>query len=138
MRLNVKRLAVVDTELCVGCQLCMFACTRLRGYEGIGKSAIFIRSAGGVERGFVVIVCRACPSPPCATVCPTNALKPREGGGVIFNSKDCIGCKRCVEACVIGAINWDEDKDKPIICRYCGYCAEFCPHGVIKLMEVEK
>ncbi|RLF10989.1 MAG: [Fe-S]-binding protein, partial [Thermoprotei archaeon] len=52
----------------------MFACTRRLGYAGLGKSAIKIRSAGGVERGFVVIVCRACPDPPCAKVCPVDAI----------------------------------------------------------------
>ena len=133
----MKRVSVIDSELCVGCQLCMFACSRLRGYYGLGKSAIFVRSAGGVERGFVVIVCRACEHPPCATVCPTGALKPKEDGGVTLEEDLCIGCKLCVEACVIGAIRWDEDKDKPIVCRYCGYCVDFCPHGVLRLEETK-
>jgi Fe-S-cluster-containing dehydrogenase component len=128
----MKRIAVVDTELCVGCQLCMFACSRIHGHAGLGKTAIFVRSAGGVERGFVVVVCRACSTPPCAKACPTDALTARDEGGVTFNSKSCIGCERCVDACIIGAVFWDEEKNKPLICRYCGYCAKFCPHAVLK------
>jgi len=33
------------------------------------------RCVGGMERGFTVVVCRACNDPPCAKVCPTGALE---------------------------------------------------------------
>ena len=75
-----KRLAVVDAERCVGCQACMFACARRFGEGGLANSCIGVRSAGGVRKGFVVVVCRACQDPPCARVCPTDALKVRENG----------------------------------------------------------
>ncbi len=128
-----KRLSVVDVDLCVGCQLCMFACTRRFGEAGISRSAIQVRSAGGFERGFIVSVCRACPDPPCAKVCPTNALVLRKPGGVTLIPSRCIGCKNCVEACPLGAVSWDEEVNKPAICVYCGYCADYCPYGVLKL-----
>jgi len=131
-----KRLAVIDADKCVGCQLCMFACARRFGVGGLAKSAIHVRSVGGFERGFSVIVCRACIDPPCAKACPTEALVPREGGGVLFNPIKCIGCGACREACPIGAVFWDDVENKPVICVYCGYCANFCPHNVISLVEV--
>ena len=96
-----KRLEVIDSERCVGCQLCMFACNRRFGSGGLAKSAIRVRSTGGIEKGFVVVVCRACKDPPCAKTCPVDALRLREGGGVILDSSKCIGCGRCVEACPI-------------------------------------
>ena len=133
MNIKSRRLAILDSERCVGCQLCMYACERRFGDGGLAKSAILVRSVGGIERGFTVIVCRACEDPPCARVCPTQALIPREGGGVILNPSKCIGCGMCKEACVIGAVFWDEENNKPIICLHCGYCADFCPHGVIGL-----
>ncbi|MEM1898484.1 MAG: hypothetical protein QXD36_05280, partial [Sulfolobales archaeon] len=80
----MKRLVVIDVNKCVGCQLCMLACSRRFGVVGHSKSAIWVRSAGGFERGFTLVVCRACRDPPCARVCPTKALKLREGGGVIL------------------------------------------------------
>ncbi len=130
------RLSVEDPERCVGCQLCMFACTRRFGVGGLGRSAIYVKSIGGFERGFTVVVCRACRDPPCAKVCPTGALKPRPGGGVIVDYDKCIGCGHCRQACVIGAVFWDEEQNKPVICVHCGYCASYCPHGVLKLVEV--
>ena len=77
-----KRLALLDKERCVGCQSCMFACARRPGVGGLAATSIWVRSAGGVRKGYVVIVCRACPDPPCARVCPTDALLLRQGGGV--------------------------------------------------------
>ncbi len=132
------RLAVVDSEKCVGCQLCMLACTRKFNEAGFGKSAILVRSLGGFERGFTVIVCRACKDPPCAKACPEDALVPREGGGVTLIKDKCVGCKLCVEACPIGAIFWNEEENKPIVCMYCGYCARYCPYGVIALEKDEE
>lgn len=131
-----KRLAILDANRCVGCQLCMLACSERLGFAGLNKSAIRIVSTGGVERGFTIIVCRACSDPPCARACPEDALRIREGGGVILIPDRCNGCGHCVEACDLGAIRLDEETQKPIVCVYCGYCADFCPHGVIALQEV--
>jgi len=131
------RLAVVDTERCVGCQSCMFACARQQGIAGLSKTCIMVRSVGGMERGFIVVVCRACEDPSCMKVCPTGALQLRESGGVRLDVFKCIGCGNCRDACPIGAIFWDDETGKPMICIHCGYCTRFCPHGVLKL-EKEK
>ncbi len=132
----MKRLVVVDSNRCVGCDLCVYACTNRYGYVGVSKSAIHVRSAGGIERGFVVVVCRACRDPPCARACPVDALVLRKGGGVVLNPSKCIGCGFCVTACDIGAVMWDSETMKPVICTHCGYCVAFCPHRVISLEEV--
>lgn len=130
----MSRLEIVDTDRCVGCQCCMFACARnLAKKVSLDSSRIGVRSAGGLERGFVVIVCRACPDPPCAKVCPTDALKLRSGGGVLLEADRCIGCGNCREACPIGCVYWDHEQNKPLICIHCGYCVNFCPYGVMEM-----
>ncbi len=131
------RLAVVDTDRCVGCQSCMFACSRMHGDAGLASTCIGVRSVGGMEHGFSIVVCRACYDPPCARVCPTDALVPRRDGGVRLDASKCIGCGYCREACVIGAVFWDSESNKPMICIHCGYCVKYCPHGVLKLEKRE-
>jgi len=129
------RLAVLETEKCVGCQLCMFACSRRQNEAGLAKSCIGVRSIGGMERGFMVVVCRACEDPPCARVCPTGALELRKGGGVSLKPDKCIGCGHCRDACMVNAIFWNDETNKPMICVHCGFCVDFCPHGVLGLKE---
>lgn len=128
---------VLDTERCVGCQSCMFACARIKNTVGLSKTCISVRSVGGLERGFIGIICRACDNPPCAKVCPTGALEPKVGQGVRLDIDRCIGCRYCCDACLIGAVFWDDEINKPMICNHCGYCTNFCPHGVLRLEKKE-
>lgn len=129
------KLTVLETEKCVGCQMCMFACSRRQDVAGLSRTCLGVRSIGGMERGFSVIVCRACYDPPCARVCPTQALVKRANGGVTLDEARCIGCGHCREACLIGAIFWDDEINKPMICIHCGYCVHYCPHGVLGMKK---
>ena len=132
------RLEVVDAEKCVGCQSCMFACTRRQNHAGVSRSCIAIKSSGGMAHGFQVAVCRACNEPPCAAVCPVNALTKRNGGGVLLDEKKCIGCGNCKNACILGTVFWNDRTNKPQICIHCGYCVGYCPYGVLALGKKEE
>lgn len=125
------RLSVIDNERCVGCQCCMFACVRRHNGTGLAQSCLAVHSVGGMEKGFTIIVCRACNDPPCSKVCPTQALELRKDGGVRLILDKCIGCGHCADACLIGAVFWDGEINKPMICIHCGYCTRYCPHGVL-------
>ena len=91
-----------------------------------------------IARFFVVIVCRACDDPPCARACPTSALSPRDGGGVTLLADDCVPCSACRDACPFGAVFWDDEASRPLICVYCGYCAPYCPHDVLEHEEIDR
>ena len=125
----------VEEDKCVGCQICMFVCSKRFGDAGLAHTAIQVQAALDFERGFLIHVCQACIEPPCASVCPTKALTPRQGAGVIFKDALCIGCKNCVNACTLSAIQWDKYRNKAIVCIYCGLCAQACPHGVLALKD---
>ncbi len=132
-----KRLSVIDVDRCVGCQLCIYACARREGHGGTEGARIDVRSAGGMRRGFIVIVCRACDDPPCARACPTGALVRRDGGGVRFDAALCTACAACSVACPLGAIQIDGG-GRPLVCVYCGTCARYCPRDVLALEEIER
>jgi len=137
MKLPV-RLHVVEMGRCIGCYNCMFACSRtLYRVLSVGKSAIQVKTQGGIESNFMVITCRGCLDPQCAKACKVGALKPRKGGGVLLDKEKCTGCGECSVACLIGAINMDPETKKPIVCIHCGACTRFCPHNVLSLEKVE-
>ena len=122
---------------CIGCFTCMLICAGVnRKNHSIRKSCISVRTSGGLSGRFIAVVCQACREPLCAEVCPSGALAPRKGGGVLLDAKNCIGCRRCEQACMVHAIGYDEDTRTPIVCHHCGACVRFCPHGCLSLQEV--
>ncbi len=125
---------------CIGCDSCMLACARMvyKSYSP-HKSAIQIRSRGGVMGRLVANICTACAEPvPCVEACPTDALTVRTGGrGMVYRKDKCIGCYECVTSCPIEVIGWDEEEGKPIVCVFCGQCVRFCPHDCLEMVEVE-
>jgi anaerobic carbon-monoxide dehydrogenase iron sulfur subunit len=129
------RLSVKDSLKCVGCQLCMFACSRRQGNAGLSNTSIGIKSAGGISNGFKVVICRSCYNPPCAAVCPTDALVQRPERGVKFDATKCIGCGLCQDACIVNAVFWNGHDNKPAICLHCGYCVKYCPHHVLEMIN---
>ncbi|MCL1982993.1 MAG: [Fe-S]-binding protein [Clostridiales bacterium] len=133
-----KVLRAGNMSKCIGCYTCMFICAGVNMHNhSIQKSCIKIRTYGGVSGKFVETVCQSCRDPACAESCPTGALVLRKGGGVTLEAYKCIGCRRCVTACRIKAVDFDEELNKPIICHHCGMCARYCPHGCLSLQETQ-
>ena len=125
-------------ERCIGCNVCALVCSAYQYHShSFTKSAIRIRTQGGLEGQFIIDACIGCKDPPCAAVCPTGALTKREGGGVTLKEDLCIGCQQCVKACVVNAIWFDKEENLPIVCKQCGICALYCPHDCITFEEVE-
>ncbi|MDI6864315.1 4Fe-4S dicluster domain-containing protein [Thermodesulfovibrio yellowstonii] len=127
---------VKDANKCVGCLICMFACGRVHLAVGVESSCIKVRSQGGISRGFTVFVCRGCEDPPCARACPEDALIVRKNGGVLLNEAKCTGCGYCVKACILDAIGWNSNTNKPVICIQCGECAKSCPYKVMEFKRL--
>ena len=124
---------------CIDCNSCMLACARMV-YNSFSphKSAIQVRSRGGAMGRMAANICTACAEPvPCVEACPTEALTVRAGGrGMTYRKAECISCHKCVEACPVRVIGWDEEEAKPVVCVFCGQCVRFCPHDCLALEEV--
>ena len=124
---------------CIGCFSCAIMCAAANhGDHSIAKSAIKVRTTGGMASNFIAIVCRACRDPACREACPADALDLRPGGGVLLNAEKCYGCRKCVAACSVGAVNFDNEMKKPIICCHCGICTTFCTNDCIMMEESEE
>ena len=128
-----------DANKCLGCFTCMNVCSAVnQKNHSLVKSAVKVRSTGGMSSTFVAIVCLGCLEPACMEVCPSNALERRQGGGVLLRQEKCIGCRLCESNCIMRAVNFDVEEKKPIICRHCGVCTRFCPHECLQMMESEE
>lgn len=133
-----KYLKSRNMSKCIGCLTCELVCAALnRKSHSFHKSAIKIRTYGGVAGRFVETVCHACLDAACVESCQADALKPRNGGGVTLDKNKCIGCKKCVSACSVNAVFFDDEERVPIICHHCGVCAQYCPHDCLYTRERE-
>lgn len=133
-----QKLKIAHLERCIGCNLCVFACARINyGVLSMDRSAILVKTSGGINSDFIVVICKGCEDPVCTRVCPTKALTPRTGGGCKLDRTKCESCGMCKEACILGAIRMDEEMGKPIVCTHCGACARYCPHEVIMLEKTD-
>ena len=95
---------VIDVRKCIGCHACTVACKSEFGVPlGVNRAWVEYVEKGeypNVGRSFLPRLCNHCSSPPCVTVCPTNATYKREQDGiVVVDSGLCIGCKYCIQAC---------------------------------------
>ncbi len=122
---------------CIGCFTCLRICSSVnhKSYTD-NKSAIKVRTLGGLSGKFFATHCLACDKDrACMDVCPTGALSARNGGGVILSPKKCIGCRKCADACIVKAIYFVGENTPPIICKHCGACTKYCPHECLEMEE---
>jgi heterodisulfide reductase subunit A len=59
-----------------------------------------------------------------------------------ISSRNCAGCKLCIDVCSYDAIEFDEEKKivkvNEILCQGCGSCTAICPSGVSQQNEFTK
>lgn len=100
---------VADPNKCIGCRTCEIACVVAHSDHNI-----FTTESADIEfapRLSVVktakvsapIQCRQCEDAPCANVCPNGSISTKDGV-VYIDKTTCVGCKTCLIACPLGAI----------------------------------
>lgn len=98
---------VIDLEKCVGCHGCSVACKEANGTPvGVTRSRVVRGTEGtypNAKRTITPTLCMMCENPPCVEACPTGASSIGDDGIVRIDKSECIGCKKCMDACPYGA-----------------------------------
>lgn len=86
---------------------------------------------------FVPKLCNQCANPPCVQVCPVGATFQTKDGVVLVDSKTCVGCRYCIQACPYGARYLHPETETADKCTFCYHrvvkgllpaCVEVCPN----------
>ena len=143
-----------DPERCVACGACTVACmdqNDILMQEGVDlHEDHFIRKTyttevemdGAVQIGYFSTACQHCDNAPCIAVCPADCLFKDPGTGfVVYDTTDCIGCRRCYMACPHEAVLFGKD-GKMVKCDGCSErvkagllpaCVAVCPFDALVL-----
>ncbi|MGC9035361.1 MAG: 4Fe-4S dicluster domain-containing protein [Verrucomicrobiia bacterium] len=87
---------------------------------------------------YVPKLCNLCAHSPCTQVCPVGATFDSPDGAILVDSKYCIGCGFCIQACPYGCRFLNPKTRTAEKCTLCyhritkGYlpaCVEVCPSG---------
>ena len=133
----MKRI-VINAKECTGCRLCESVCA-IHNDRINDPSRSRIRIAKKHILGLSTPnVCRQCKNPPCAKVCPVNAIIKDDSGLVYIDYDECIGCEDCVSACPFGVMMALDDR--VVKCELCGgdpQCVKYCATRAIVFKEPE-
>ena len=168
----MNNFVVADPNKCIGCRTCEIACVVAHADKDIftaGSGEIDFNPKLTVvktDKVSVPIQCRHCEDAPCANACPNGGIVKKDGA-LIVDANACIGCKTCLLACPIGAIDLVhefidgekvvqgnlKDLDKGTFCfkermiaNKCDFCVgrengpacvEVCPTQAFKIMQNE-
>jgi len=127
-----------DSLKCTGCRICELYCSLCHERVLNPKKARLrvVRMEPAIDKP---IACRQCADPPCAKVCPANAIARNAAADmVVVDEAKCIGCGACVEACPFGAIWLHPERKVAIKCDLCGACVPRCPAGALSIVTGEQ
>ena len=129
---------LVDTNVCVGCRHCEFACRTAHNlptpdldtysdtsvykeYRRPDNTALTVINKFENKKNpqlpvFVKTQCMHCEKPACVSACIVGALTKNEDGSVTWNDDKCIGCRYCMVACQfqIPTYDWQKSIDPHI------------------------
>ena len=145
-----------DIEKCIGCQMCMVDCAAHHADEQdlpisypkawglLSESRLFVDLDGALP---VPLLCKHCENAPCATVCPTGAIRIDEKYGFkVLDKEKCIGCRSCMLTCPFGLISMDNEGRAAQKCDMClerfeegidPVCVQVCPRSALSVKPVQ-
>jgi anaerobic dimethyl sulfoxide reductase subunit B (iron-sulfur subunit) len=120
---------IVDMASCTGCYACSIACKDRAGLpDELDLLRVEENESGAYPEPnlhFRVVHCFHCAEPPCAEVCPTQAILRQENDLVTIDAEECIGCGECIKACPFHAVVMLPDG----VAAKCNGCADEVARG---------
>ena len=144
----IRYVMVIESDKCVGCAACVFACKQENGVpEGFTRDWIE-QEVRGVFPQLTMENrsqrCQHCDHPPCVYNCPTGASHIGKGGVTLVDRDWCTGCKACIAACPYDA-RYLHPEGFVDTCTFCNHrvevglepaCVTVCPTNCLHFGDV--
>jgi formate dehydrogenase iron-sulfur subunit len=144
--LSPNRMGVlVDTTVCIGCRNCEWACKTAHGLETPPLESYEDRTPMQQMRRpddtaltvvnqyyrenpelpvTVKVQCMHCDHPACVSACIVGAINKQEDGAVLWDTDKCIGCRYCMVACPFQIPAFEYHKAIQPRIMKCDFCTE--------------
>jgi Fe-S-cluster-containing dehydrogenase component len=142
---------LVDTDVCVGCRHCEWACRTAHNLptddlDSYANREVFKEFRRTDSNSLTVVnefenlknplipihvkyQCMHCERPACVSACIVGAFTKLEDGSVVWDDSKCIGCRYCIVACQFQIPTYDYDRSIDPRIRKCDFCYDRRKNG---------
>jgi anaerobic carbon-monoxide dehydrogenase iron sulfur subunit len=135
----MANILMIHADKCTGCRNCELACSFTK--EGrFRPRATRVHVYSWEREGISVpMMCQHCDEAPCVSVCTTGAMHRNKAAGLVeWETRRCIRCRMCVQACPFGNVVYDGLTGGILKCDHCNgnpECVSFCPNRALEYAE---